>query len=326
VAEVSPSKHRGRLTTLLEVLSNVGILLGYFSGWICDYVLGASSWRLMLGIGVAPPIAILLGVCFVMVESPRWLAAKGHTQEAEQVLSRLVGLSEAKTAVARFHSQHAGIDGSSSTAFQELLSSRGLRRSMFAGAGVAFFSQATGCEAIMYYSPTILESAGVRRDQTLLATVVIGVVKTSAVIASGMFVDKVGRRPLLILSSGFMSFAMALLGVSIWRQYPVHLEVAALCTFSVGFGPIVYVFNAEIYAQRWRSFGLALAMGICRVLSAAVSSSFLSLSQWLGTAGVLLSFSLVALVGLTFICAAVPETKGTALEEQGVPDTAIPAA
>merc|ERR1712187_713387 len=131
-----------------------------------------------------------------------------------------------------------------------------------------------------------------------------------------------GRRPLLLVSSSCMCIAMATLSLAIWKHFSIILEVAALCLFvvgvSIGFGPIVYVLNSEIYPQHWRSVGLSLAMGFCRVLSAAVSSSFLSISQYLGTAGALMLYSAIAFNGFCFIFVVVPETKGTSLEEAGV--------
>merc|ERR1711924_535351 len=87
--------------------------------------------------------------------------------------------------------------------------------------------------------------------------------------------------------------------------------------FSLGFGPIVYIFNAEIYPLHRRSVGLALAMGLCRVLSAVVSSSFLTLVHFLGAAGAMAMYSIIALIGLVFIYVIVPETKGNTLEEAG---------
>merc|ERR1712107_795417 len=110
-----------------------------------------------------------------------------------------------------------------------------MHKRILAGAGVAFFSQATGCEAVLYYSSAILDNAGVARQSTLLATVVIGCVKTGAVITSSMLVDRVGRRPLLMLSSGCMCLAMATLGTSVWKQFPLPIEIVALCIFVVGF-------------------------------------------------------------------------------------------
>merc|ERR1719440_2713478 len=105
VAEVSPARHRGQLTTVLEVLSNVGILLGYASGWICNSRAGPDSWRLMLSFGAVLPAFILFGACFILLESPRWLAAKGRMQEADEVLSRLVGSCEAAEAMAKLRTR-----------------------------------------------------------------------------------------------------------------------------------------------------------------------------------------------------------------------------
>merc|ERR1712070_397645 len=130
-------------------------------------------------------------------------------------------------------------------------------------------------------------------------------VKTVAVVCSGALVDRKGRRCLLLISSSGIWAAMALLSISLWQNVSAVVELIALCifviSFSLGFGPIVYVFNAEIYPLHRRSVGLALAMGMCRVLSAVVSSSFLTLIHVLSAAGALALYSSVALVGVIFI-------------------------
>jgi len=327
VAEVSPAKRRGLLTSMVEVLSNVGILMGYLSGWLCDTLLThPTSWRTMLGIGVIPPLIVLLGVALVMLESPRWLAARGDMHGAQQVLLHVLGPLEARAVFAdlscgasvRDERGKEVMSTSYLAVFRKLLRSASLRQALGRGLGVAFFSQATGCETIVYYSGIILSRAGVAHGNVLLATVLMGCVKTATVLASGLIVDSYGRRPLLLASSLGMAFAMGLLSASSCEQLPVQADAFSLClfvaAFSLGFGPIVYMYNAEIYPQSCRALGLSLAMGVCRIMSAVVSSTFLSLASLLSTTGTLSLYCVMGLAAAAFVALAVPETKASRLE------------
>merc|ERR1711920_944830 len=184
--------------------------------------------------------------------------------------------------------------------------------------GVAFFSQATGCETIVYYTDPILQQAGIQRESMLRATVLMGTVKTAAVVASAALVDRVGRRPLLLASALGMAVSMGTMSIAGRAGIVPAVQVAALClfvvAFSFGFGPIVYTYNAEIYPQRYRAAGLGLAMAICRVMSAVISTSFLTLSHWLTTSGALALYSGIGFTAAFFVAVAVWETRATELE------------
>eukprot|EP00747_Dinoflagellata_sp_TGD_P168064 gnl/TRDRNA2_/TRDRNA2_193638_c0_seq1.p1 gnl/TRDRNA2_/TRDRNA2_193638_c0~~gnl/TRDRNA2_/TRDRNA2_193638_c0_seq1.p1 ORF type:complete len:473 (-),score=56.57 gnl/TRDRNA2_/TRDRNA2_193638_c0_seq1:194-1612(-) len=314
VAEVAPARLRGGCTALLEVLSNVGILLGYLIGWLCQ-----SSWRGMLAFGLIPPLLLLLGAFGFMFESPRWLASQGKFVESQAVLNCLLGREEAQLAFDEL-SRHEPDDNSAG--FVELLSIPAMRSTVLVGGMVAFFSQATGCETVIYYTGSILAQVGMARTSMLKATVIMGAVKTATVIASAVLVDRAGRKPLLLASALGMSFAMGTMSVAGAGM----VQVMALCifvmAFSLGFGPIVYTYNAEIYPQRYRAAGLGLAMAICRTMSAVISSTFLTLSNRLGTSGALALYSFIGFVAALFVALAVWETNGTVLERKR---TSVPA-
>lgn len=317
VAEVTPARLRGGCTAFLEVLSNVGILLGYLVGWICDSLLGLNSWRTMFALGLCPPSLLLFGACCVMPESPRWLASKGKLAEARVVLSRVLGPLEAHRSFGEL-SRLAANEPEGRGGFMEILWAPDLRRIVAVGAGIAFFSQATGCETVVYYTGPILQQAGIQRESMLRATVLMGTVKTAAVVASAALVDRAGRRPLLLASALGMAVSMGTMSAAGRAGTVPAVQVLALClfvvAFSFGFGPIVYTYNAEIYPQRYRAAGLGLAMAICRVMSAVISTSFLTLSHWLTTSGALALYSGIGFTAALFVALAVWETRATELE------------
>lgn len=323
-AEISPARFRGMLTTLIEVAFNLGIVLGFFATWLLMDVPQSSSWRLIMGLGSMPSLVLLLGAWCVMLESPRWLASQGRTAEAREVLGQVVSEAEGRHALEELlllsHRKGSGKkagEEEEAPGWWEMLTLPKLRKVVLVGSMVAFFTQATGIEAIMYYSSTILRAGGYDREATLSATLVIGVFKLAFILVSASMVDGAGRRPLLILSSIGVTMAMAMLTVAslkVWVVLQVLGMVVFVVCFSVGFGPIVYVFNGEIYPQACRSKGMSLSMGVARVTSAVVSLTFLTLADHLTLAGAFALFTGIGIASVVFLVTCVPETKGTTLE------------
>lgn len=323
-AEMSPAHLRGMLSTNSEVSFNVGIVMGFTSSWAFSGLADAVSWRWMLGVSLVFPVISLLGVSFVLSESPRWLAKRQRLFEAEAVLHALLGPTEAQEVLEKLRLlSKAGVQ-EVELSWCKMFASAQTRAVLFIGGGVAFFSQATGIETITYYSSIILKEAGMSRDSSLLATVAIGLFKLAAIISSAFVVDRLGRRPLLLVSSFGMGVSMAVLGLAFCFEWSWMHKFIPMVTFvvlfSIGYGPVVYTLNAEIYPNSCRAKGLIFAMSLGRIVSAVVATTFLSLTALLNFAGAFFFYATLAGVAFIFVTAVVPETKGMHLEDLELDD------
>jgi len=320
-AETSPARIRGMLNTNVEVSFVIGILLAQCNSWKfmeSEHLSDEMSFRYMMGFSLVFPILSLIGVFFVIPESPRWLASRHQLSEARTVLHWLLSEAEAESALTKL--QIAEVEVDRQLSWGELFSIEDIRWKIFAGCGVAFFSQATGNDPLLYYSNTILADAGLSRSSCLLATVAMGVCKLMATVLSGSVVDRCGRRPLLMISSMGMSMSMGTVGVACLLTAAWRLKLTGMVSFQVffaiGVGPIIYILNAEMYPKNCRTKGLVLALAIGRLVSATVLSTFLGLAGLLTFAGAFFFYAAIGIVAAVFVHFVVPETKGTHLEDQ----------
>lgn len=336
VAELSPAMTRGFLSSLPEVFINIGILLGYISNYALSGLSPDVNWRFMLGLAALPAVAIGLGV-MAMPESPRWLVLEGRLEEAREVLVRtseteeeaelrlgeMVNAASLNPGPAHWNGQ--GV-------WRELLwsPSRPIRRILVATIGVNFFMQASGNDAVVYYSPMVFRDAGISDPRQLTGvTVIMGFAKTFFVFVSALFLDRFGRRPLLLLGSAGMAVSLAGLGMGSTflessgskPQWAIALCVVALCAdvsfFSIGLGPITWVYSSEVFPTRLRAQGTSLAIAVNRLVSGAVAMSFLSIAREITFGGMFLVLAGVMALATAFFYFFLPETKGKSLEEIG---------
>ncbi|KAC9553686.1 hypothetical protein E3N88_45644 [Mikania micrantha] len=288
-AELSPVMTRGLLTSLPEVFITLGILLGYIVNYALSGLPEHINWRLMVGLAAVPAVGIAVGVLF-MPESPRWLVMKRRMDEAQKVLKRtshsdeeahlrLVEISKAALAVTTCDTRADNWSGQG--VWKELLRpSPALRRVLVAAIGINFFMQASGNDAVVYYTPEVFKAAGIQQRKHLVGvTIIMGLTKTSFVLVSAFFLDKFGRRPLLLLGSIGMAVSLAGLGLgSRFLEHSSHkptwaiaLCVVAVCAdvsfFSIGLGPITWVYTSEIFPMRLRAQGSSLAVSVNRLVS-----------------------------------------------------------
>ncbi|KAH7511912.1 probable polyol transporter 6 [Ziziphus jujuba] len=332
-AELSPAMNRGLLTSLPEVFIIFGILLGYIFNYALSGLSPNINWRLMLGLAVFPSIGIGLGVV-TMPESPRWLVMKGKLSEAKQVLMKIS--STQAEAELRFEeiTKAAGraekSDWHGQGVWKELLirPSMPIRRMLIAAIGINFFMQASGNDAVMYYCPEVFRAAGIHNKKELFGiNMIMGLTKTSFALLSALFLDRFGRRPLLILGSSGMVVSLSLLGLgskflensSSKPTWAIVLCIVAVCAdvsfFSIGLGPITWVYSSEAFPTRIRAQGSALAISVNRLVSGVVSMSFLSISKKITFGGIFFVLGGVMAVGTAFFYFFLPETKGLTLEE-----------
>ncbi|KAK2392814.1 Polyol transporter 5 [Trifolium repens] len=343
-AEVSPASSRGFLTSFPEVFINGGILLGYISNFGFSKLSLEVGWRVMLGIGAIPSVILAVGV-LAMPESPRWLVMKGRLGDATKVLNKTsdseqeaqLRLMEIKAAAGIPENCNDDVvtvnrtnEREGSTVWKELFlyPTPAVRHIVIAALGIHFFQQASGIDAVVLYSPTIFRKAGLESDtEQLLATMAVGLAKTVFILVATFMLDRVGRRPLLLSSVGGMVISLLTLAVSLTvvdhshvrQMWAVGLSIASVlsyvATFSIGAGPITWVYSSEIFPLQLRAQGASAGVVVNRVTSGVISMTFLSLSDKISIGGAFFLFGGIAACGWIFFYTLLPETQGKTLEE-----------
>ncbi|KAM3391391.1 hypothetical protein ACQJBY_012837 [Aegilops geniculata] len=328
ISEISPAALRGSLASLPEIFISFGILLGYVSNLAFAGLPDHVNWRVMLAAGILPSISVAY-VLTVIPESPRWLVMQGRTGDARAVLVKVTETEEeAQERLAEIE-ESARVTSAGKAVWREIVGpSPVVRRMLLAGLGVQFFQQATGIDALVYYSPTIFRDAGIATEGHLLAaTVAVGLSKTIFIVIAILLVDHVGRKPLLLISTVGITACLAVLAASLSLLArgalpggaAVALAIVAVCGFvaffSVGIGPINMVLSSEIYPLRLRAQAVGLGLAANRLTSGAVAMSFLSICRAASVAGAFTAFAAVSALSVAFVHWFVPETSGKTLEE-----------
>lgn len=328
IAEISPSVTRGSLTSFPEIFINLGILLGYVSNFAFSGLPEHISWRVMLGVGILPSFFIGAAL-FIIPESPRWLVMKNRVEEARTVLLKTID-NEAEVEERLAEILLAAGTGSAEkyeekAVWREMLSpSPSLRRMLITGFGIQCFQQITGIDATVYYSPEIFQGAGIQdKSKLLAATVAVGVSKTAFILVAIFLIDRLGRKPLLYVSTIGMTICLFSIGVTLTfigqGQVGIAMAILFVCSnvafFSVGIGPVCWVLTSEIFPLRLRAQAAALGAVGNRVCSGLVAMSFLSVTRAISVGGTFFVFSVISAISVLFVYALVPETKGKSLEQ-----------
>jgi MFS transporter, SP family, galactose:H+ symporter len=312
IAELAPAAIRGALVTLNQLAIVTGIVVAYY----VDYLFaGSNDWRAMFISAVIPSILLLIALIF-LPESPRWLAARGRFESAEKVLSRLESSQEVRRNMDELHR----ITEADRLRFWDLLAPR-FRRPLIVGIGLAIFQQITGVNTIIYYTPTILQMGGYHSASTaILATVLVGGVNLVATIVSLFLLDRVGRRPLLLIGIAGMAFGLAHLGYSFGARHvspaAVLLDVIVyLASFAISLGPIFWLLISEIYPTTIRGQAMSLATVVIWIADLLVSITFLTLVQSFGARASFWLYGAACVAAFIFSWKLVPETKDKTLEQ-----------
>jgi MFS transporter, SP family, galactose:H+ symporter len=315
ISEIAPVAIRGKLVSINQVALTSGIVISYF----IDYAFaGSQAWRWMFALAVVPAAAFGIGLMFIP-NSPRWLAARGHADQARAALKRIRGPEQVEGELIEIQQSVAQQKGH----WSELLSPL-LRPAMIVGVGLAIAQQITGINTVIYYAPTIFKFAGLpSASVAILASVGVGIVNVVLTVVAMQLIDRVGRRPLLLASLVGMAASLFVLGLAFsLPQLSGSLgwiTVASLMvyvgSFAVGLGPVFWLLLSEIYPVRIR--GRAMSVGTVANWSAnlIVALSFLTLTQILGKPATFWLYGGVSIGAWLFAFFLVPETKGKSLEE-----------
>ena len=330
ISELSPAHKRGRLVALYQFAITIGILCSYFSN---AYLLKLSQsetfaqstgnvyqimvsevWRIMLGTSAIPAILFLL-LLQIVPESPRWLTIQNRETEALTILHKIVDTEEAQKEMNDIKSNLARESGGLSIVFKG-----SFRLPMLIGISLAFLTQISGINAIIYYGPGILEKAGLPIADALGSQVIIGLVNVLFTLIAIWKIDQLGRRPLLIAGViGILSSLIIVGGLFYFNINNTYLLLTFIlffiACFAFSYGPVIWVLLSEIFPAKIRGQAMALATFSLWIGTALVGQLTPLLLEKLSPAGTFWLFALVTTPALYLSIKIIPETKGKSLEE-----------
>jgi sugar porter (SP) family MFS transporter len=315
ISEIAPVAIRGKLVSINQVALTSGIVISY----LIDYAFaGFEAWRWMFAMAVIPASAFGIGLIFIP-NSPRWLAARGRANQARAVLKQIRAPEEVEGELDEIQKSLS----QQKAHWSELLGAP-LRMAMIVGVGLAVAQQITGINTVIYYAPTIFKFAGLSSTSVaILASVGVGVINLVFTLVAMQLIDRIGRRPLLLVSLTGMALSLFVLGLAFslpklagslgWIA--VGSLMVYVGSFAVGLGPVFWLVLSEIYPLRIR--GRAMSVGTVANWTAnlVVALTFLTLTQVLGKAGTFWLYAAVTVGAWFFAFYLVPETNGRSLEE-----------
>jgi SP family arabinose:H+ symporter-like MFS transporter len=320
IAEIAPEKWRGRLGTLFQLGIVTGIFLTLFVNKLIQGLgneawNAAVGWRWMLGMEVVPALAFI-GLLFAVPESPRWLAQRGREAEARDILVRVDGPEHAAKEMAAIREAAAVEEGQ----FRELLSGVFFRPLVLAVLLMAF-SQFCGINAIMYFSTKIFATAGGGTNAAFTSSVWVGLINLLFTFVAIGFVDRAGRRPLLLVGTAVQTVALGLVGWMFHTQQQgpglLVCVILFIAAFAMAMGPIGWLFCSEVFPNKVRGRAMSVAAFTVWVSCYIVAQTFpmLNDSPAIGPAKTFWVYAGVSLVSFVFVLIWIPETKGRTLEE-----------
>ena len=337
ISEVAPASIRGRLTTVQQIM----IITGLTAAFLVNYFLAASAgistaqfwggiaaWRWMY-LMQAIPAAIFLIALFLIPESPRYLVSKGRQDKAESVLASLFGssvarakLDEIKSTFAEDHRPRlSDIKGPNG----------GIRKVVWAGIMLAAFQQFVGINVIFYYGATLWQLAGFTEDQSLQINIVSGAVSIAACFLTIAVIDKIGRKPILLIGSAGMAltlfamvfaFSQGTLDAAGKLQLPSSMGTLALIAanlyvifFNFSWGPVMWVMLGEMFPNQIRGSALAVCGFVQWFTNYLIAQSFPIMAKSLGLTVSYTFYAVSAVISFFLVQKLVHETRGVELEQ-----------
>ena len=316
IAEVAPASKKGKLVSWNQFAIIFGQLVVYFVNYliirshandpaVVEWT-NQIGWRVMF-LSEAVPAGLFALLILAVPETPRFLVLNYRDEEALTVLSNINGEAKAREILAEIKD--------TAVEKKENILSYGLIV-VFIGCMLSVFQQIIGINAVLYFAPRIFESMGVSNN--MLFTVIMGVINISFTLVAVFTVEKIGRKPLLI--TGSLGMALGALGVALSNvaTLPAFVPVISIMLYSACFmfswGPICWVYIAELFPNTIRSEATAIAVAFQWIFNFIVSSTFVPMYNWSHFFAYAL-YGVICLVAALFVWKLVPETKGKTLED-----------
>ena len=337
IAEVAPAALRGRLATLQQL----AIVLGLFAAFVSNYLiasaagsaenpfwLGIEAWRWMFWVELVPALLFLLGVLMIP-ESPRYLVAQGKLEQAKAVFRRISPGTEDQQ-MADVGKSLRG-DHKPSIADLFINGSHKLHPIIWVGIALSVFQQFVGINVVFYYGAELWQAAGFDESQSLFINVLAGTTNIVSTFIAIALIDKIGRKPLLLVGSVGMFVSLGVLtlifGTAGFDEagklaLTETMGTVALVTanlfvvfFGLSWGPVVWVLLGEIFNNRIRGAALAVAASAQWIANFAISMTFPILLGSVGLAGAYGFYTLSAFISIFFVVKYIQETRGKTLEQ-----------
>ncbi|MGY0563001.1 MAG: sugar porter family MFS transporter [Paraglaciecola chathamensis] len=338
ISEIAPARFRGTLSSAQQV----AIIFGLFSAFVSNYFLadfagastaefwmGYQAWRWMFWIELIPATLFLVALMFIP-ESPRYLVISNNTEKAKRVLNALYGDAQGQNKLTEIEASRETDE--SKPKLTDLIDnvSGKVRPIMWVGIGLAVFQQLVGINVVFYYGAVLWQAAGFSESDALMINVISGAVSIAAVFVTMSLIDKVGRKPFLLIGSigmtltlGTMVYVFANSGLdsngnlSLGDQGVVALVAANAYVFffNLSWGPVMWVMLGEMFPNQIRGSGLAVAGFAQWGANFIVTFTFPVFLASIGLAGAYSIYALGALISIVFVYKLVEETKGKELEE-----------
>jgi len=337
ISEVTPAHLRGRLSSLQQVM----IICGLTGAFLANYVLaltagrsteplwlGYAAWRWMFWMQIVPAGVFLVTLLFIP-ESPRYLVAQGRGDDARRVLSRLFG---AAAAAAKTREIRDSLSADHRPRLSDLLDRGGgrLRPIVWAGVGLATFQQLVGINVVFYYGAVLWQAVGFTEADSLKINILSGSLSIAACMAAIFLIDRIGRKPLLLIGSAGMTLTLGLLVIAFASGHlaggTLHLAprlgfmalVSAnlyVVFFNLSWGPVMWVMLGEMFPNQIRGSALAVSGAAQWSANFLISMSFPLLARFIGLPITYGFYCASAFVSIFFVLRAVRETRGRELEQ-----------
>lgn len=338
ISEIAPAHLRGRLATIQQVAIITGLFVAFLSNYLIasaagtaesTWLWGFDAWRWMFWIELFPAFVFLIALLFIP-ESPRFLVANGNASRAEGTLARVGGAASAPGKVADIQRSLAN---DHKPRFADAFASKGVFKPIvWVGIGLATFQQLVGINVIFYYGAVLWQAVGFSQSDALLINVISGAVSILAVIVALLLIDRIGRKPLLLVGSSGMALTLAIM-VFCFSQaqvidgkvtLPPDIGTVALIAanayvvfFNASWGPVMWVALGEMFPNQVRGAGLAVSGFFQWVSNFAITMTFPIMlgTSWIGLSGAYGFYAISALISVAFVWYFVRETKGMELED-----------